>query len=532
MTDQSCSRNINRMKNLDLAIINVPLLYPVAPPVGPNIIKACAVNAGFSSDVFDLNLDFCLAYKRKTFVTDQEVFSYQYSGNHSTFFSFAATHNFSSYVSQWIEEVLALNPKTIGLSLFSDQSAYFSHLILHALDKEGFTGNRVIGGPFADIVRKNLDIQEFFGKNFDILAGEAEESIVRYLKGERSGPGINSEPVMLANLDQSPPPMYNRADFDKFDSLNLHKINFYKMGGITGSRGCVRSCSFCDVKAQWPTYRYKSAQKLFSEMTNLWKTYDRKHIVFTDSLINGNMKQIRELSQLLIAHHNGSPPFTWEGQFICRSATSMTPSDYELIRKGGCTKVLIGIESASERVRGHMKKYFSNEDLFFTLEQCHRVGIQVMALMMVGYLNEEEEDFQQTLQFYDTCVEKGWIIPGDTANSTVHKITPGRTLAILPHTPLWNQITEFGKIPINHKDWAIGTNNRSVRLSRLFRMIKHFQKLGIMTHFGSLLGAGYQSLFHEWKNVTQNPEADSSTDWRLVQEIEPLIQEYLVKLDA
>ena len=84
-------------------------------------------------------------------------------------------------------------------------------------------------------------IEEGYADYF--IDGEGENAPVALLKGDTSGPGINSTQYkQIDNIDNIPFPDY--SDYQE-DYGDITKIT------LTGSRGCVRRCSFCDIGAFW-----------------------------------------------------------------------------------------------------------------------------------------------------------------------------------------------------------------------------------------------------------------------------------------
>jgi radical SAM superfamily enzyme YgiQ (UPF0313 family) len=84
-----------------------------------------------------------------------------------------------------------------------------------------------------------------------------------------------------------------------------------------------------------------------------------------------------------------------------------------LYRKAGLMKMITGFESASEPVLRHMKKYTNMEGVREIFENVRIVNseneypMQFAMQLIIGYLNEGEEDFQKTLDFireYRDCM--------------------------------------------------------------------------------------------------------------------------------
>ena len=76
---------------------------------------------------------------------------------------------------------------------------------------------------------------------------------------------------------------------------NYHDKKIY----ITGSKGCVRDCTFCDVAALWPKFRYRKAENLVQEIKEQFYNYGITTFDFTDSLINGSVSNFYEFNCLL-----------------------------------------------------------------------------------------------------------------------------------------------------------------------------------------------------------------------------------------
>mgnify|MGYP005994272123 FL=1 len=121
-------------------------------------------------------------------------------------------------------------------------------------------------------------------KNY--IVGEGEHALLEFLKGNLDYPGINgNQPKQMENIEDLPPPDYS-------DVIHKHK---YDTAIISGSRGCVRKCTFCDVMTIWPKYRWKTGKKIADDMHEVANKTGLKKIGFSDSLVNGSMKHFRDM---------------------------------------------------------------------------------------------------------------------------------------------------------------------------------------------------------------------------------------------
>jgi len=123
-----------------------------------------------------------------------------------------------------------------------------------------------------------------------------------------------------------------------------------------------------------------------------------------------------------------------------------------------------------------MQKGYTDEDLHYSLGEIFKNNIKVRFLMIIGYPTETQEDFQQTLDFFNRYSEYG-------IKGLVEEVNLGLTLNLLPNTPLYAKAEEYGlattKDHIN--DWVCVQNPTLDFKERLKRRIEaqyYVEKLG------------------------------------------------------
>ena len=260
--------------------------------------------------------------------------------------------------------------KWLGISVFSYLQKDDALKLAEEYD------NVLFGGSGVDV---NLP-----KKNY--IVGEGEHALLEFLKGNLNYPGINgNQPKQMENIEDLPPPDYS-------DVIHKHK---YDTAIISGSRGCVRKCTFCDVMTIWPKYRWKTGKKIADDMHEVANKTGLKKIGFSDSLVNGSMKHFRDMCSELSKREK---KVQWNGQFIVRGAKTFSSEDFDNLANSGCNGLTMGIESGSEAVRDHMRKKFSNEDIEYFVTNLGDRNIKMKFLLIVGYPTETEEDFEMTLE--------------------------------------------------------------------------------------------------------------------------------------
>ena len=466
---------------MDFCIFNVPKMDLRAPSIGLAQLNGSVKGAGLTSKAFDLNILMWrelskLGYGKFWLYSDTTfVDAVEYAKHY---------HIIHPVMERLLIENIPKNTSVIGVSLFCNFSFIPLKSILEIL-RDNYPSSRIIlGGPGISIRNKgecSVILEEYKAEDLydDFMFGDGDFVIPEYIRGDYSSFALNSFiPDDRSMSDLSPYyPDYTDFTMSHYPKNHLDAEQFSEGPNnwvyITGSKGCVRNCTFCDVATIWGKFRTKSGEQIAREMIHQNITVGVNKFRFTDSLLNGNLKVLKNLCETLLTHNKR---LIWHGQYICRDQSQQSPEFYDLMSAAGLDLVSIGIESGSESVRMHMKKNFDNPSLYYTLDQCKRVGIKVVPLMMVGYPTETEEDFLQTLEFIDRLSDYKEIVVDLNLNN------PTR---ILPGSPLSDKV-QFSEIHYDNliKDSEFTSNWWSeqcdyiTRIERFFRFHNQLNKNG------------------------------------------------------
>jgi len=464
-------------------------------PAAAAVLKGNVVAQGFTAKVLDFNaeIDSLLVSNPATANAVNNFF------NFNTFYHEPTWQIIQPLLEQWAKQILILKPKWVGLSVFSYNSQRATRLLSIQLKMNQPDIKIVIGG--SGINTDNVFPEDLYSKGIidAYIKGDGEVSLVELLRGNLTYPGINGNPpAQIKNLDELAFPDY--SDYSLASYTNKKGLQALP---ITGSRGCVRNCTFCDINAAWPKFFYRSGKSISDEIKHQCETYGATAFRFTDSLTNGSMKAFREMCYELAEYRNSLPAdskkFIWDGHFIIRSERQMPPEDFDAMKESGCGTVWIGIESGSERVRNHMKKGYSEEDMQYTMKQLNRVGIKTRLLMIIGYINETQKDFQETLDLFNNWLPY-------LHSGTIEEVQLGATLNVLPRTPLADHLEDFNIVQNNNhiNDW-ICTDNPDLdykeRLRRRILAQAHIERLGYPVFESKNYVKQMQS---QWEEVQRN----------------------------
>ena len=441
---------------LDIVIVTVPGTLSKLPPAAPALLKASIQMAGFTCKTLDFNIDFYKTVKT-TELTDLENFF-------STEHNIEVKNRAQVFIEKCAKEIVDLNPRFLGISVFTYQNRTAAKMLCEEIRRisqikiilggQGLTEGGILGSLGWAKELKQQGLTDFFIKS------EGERSLVELLKGNITHSGINTENYdQIDDLDSIPIPDY--GDYN----LSLYEE---KLIPITASRGCVRSCSFCDIHDHWK-YKFRSGKSVADEMIMLHEKYQVENFYFTDSLVNGSLREFRKFCNIMSEYNQqyGSK-IKWTGQYIVRGKQHLTEEDWKILAKSGAYSLFMGIETGSDKVRKHMNKNFTNADLDYTMEMLDKYNITCVFLMIIGYPTETKEDFNETLAMFERYQH--------LANTIIIDVNLGTTVSILEGTPLYKKASEYN-IEIDKKNglnW-IANNNPDLTISERLNRLKKTQ---------------------------------------------------------
>lgn len=381
------------------------------------------------------------------------------------------------------------NPsKYIGISVFSIYTHRAVYELCKLIKEEQIESKIIIGGRGAKVpcfysIINNYNITgtdklASFGsllqkrKLIDyLILGDGEDAILQIL---------NNKELKTDNFQsdefRSPVPDYSDYNFKNY--LFTDEV----MLPVTGSKGCVRDCDFCDVKFQFGNYRYRSGKAIAQELITISQKFGIYKFQFTDSLVNGGLKPFREFLTELSEYNLQNPDqkITWNGQYICRPELQSHLDLYPLMRDAGAHGLTIGVESGSNKVLAAMNKNTTVEALYAELENFRKNNITCMLLTFTGHWSETWEDFLEHCKMFIN-------IAPYVRLGTVSGVSLGILYSLLDGTPsMFNHKLNSVEFDPDYKEhfWINKNNPGNTFKERLYRrllLLKLCQELNIPT---------------------------------------------------
>jgi uncharacterized radical SAM superfamily protein len=459
----------------NVCVLNMPKIGLNNPPMAPAILQAIAKLMGSNVRVIDINLLFhewfeLNEYKKSIFYDWCEL-------------RIAPDSESAIEIDRFIDSLdlaYIYSADVVAISVFSMHSHKFTEWFLSKLQSK-ITGIVVIGGAGASTEDFNSRLLDKKLINY-YVDGEGEYSFRAILSNNIPYPGVNSKSQILDDFVSVPIPDYSGYELEKYLNSRVHGVTI----GVEGSRGCVRNCTFCDIKSFWKKYKFKDGKSLANELIALKTQYNVKHFFFNDSLVNGSDRAFRDFIQQL-AQYNNSKEFNdqihWSGYYIVKPAITYKETDWKNLRDSGVKSLFIGIESGSERVRDHMKKKFSNADIDHAMQKIQLYGIRCTWLIIIGYPTETVQDFEETLQLFRQYQPMA-------IDRTIDTVALGMTLGIIEDSPLADLREELHIMSMADSDtysgiyWQNENSDFKTRIRRRIEAEELIRELGYNSWVG------------------------------------------------
>ena len=466
-------------------ILSVPRFAALRPQAAPAIIKGVLKHNNLPSKIIDINLQFQTTFKQKIEIKDYNAIDRWMFTN----ITLTQEQNkiLNNFIQHQVKKIVDYGPEFVFISVFCWQCQKFTKKLCESI-KKSCSAKIVIGGQglinqengsFSQIPYFGLELKKL--KLIDhCIRGEAETTVMNIIQGNLPCQGVDTESYALpSNVNE-----HIFMDFDDTDPADY--ISGYPGGvlPVETSRGCVRRCAFCDIPTVHMGYRSKHGNRLGAELVNYYEKYKVENYFFHDALCNGSMKDFRLFNEYLIEYYKNNNlserTLKYSSHAIIRSEKQMNEKDYELMYRAGADTMVIGVESGSERVRDKMRKNFDNKSLDYSMEMYSKYKIQVYLLLIVGFPNEYEEDFQETLHML-TRYQKY------VADGTIIGVNLGTTLTVEEGAPIYNEWQKFNIIPTNGENSPIGPDWKAIdnpkltykeRIMRRIRAQEHATNLG------------------------------------------------------
>ena len=234
----------------------------------------------------------------------------------------------------------------------------------------------------ADYVARGEGGEALMVELAEALQGGRELEDIRGMSYMKDGQAVHNEVrPACPDLDDLP-----RPDF----SLFVGQENMASLPIMT-SWGCPFDCNFCSVTAMFGRkYRFRSEESVMAELI----AKKPRRIFFYDDNLAANRNRLKRLLTMMIEAGITVP---WQAQM--RTDVVKDVELLELMKRSGCERVALGLESVDQATLDHFEKSQSVDDIIYCLDTLHEHNILTHGMFVLGAGDETVQSVRDTITF-------------------------------------------------------------------------------------------------------------------------------------
>jgi radical SAM superfamily enzyme YgiQ (UPF0313 family) len=335
-------------------------------------------------------------------------------------------------------------PDLVGISVTTNQASLAKEIATFLTSHH--TVPVVMGGIHATVAPDDLlTVPGILG----VCVGEGEQCLVTITEAlarggdpRRAAPNLHylkdgqiqrNALAMLEDVESLP-----RVDREIFDFQTMIDRYAHIIGAeFSGSRGCPYHCTYCANQHLNHLYgrghyRLRRPGSLIDEITAVRGQYHFPLVGFHDDTFTFDPTWLEEFC----GHYLREVRLL----FWCNTRVDcLDEKRVKLLRRAGCVRLHIGIESGSENLRKNvLHRPFTNQQVLEAFRLAKQQGLKTLAFNMIGLPYETEADILQTIELnravrpdrihltvfypypgtglYEICRQEGWLGGGPMDN--------------------------------------------------------------------------------------------------------------------
>jgi len=257
---------------------------------------------------------------------------------------------------------------------------------------------------FAELCKLALDHKDISGLEGLVFFEDGKRIETRKRKRE------SSKELSSVDVEKLHP-----HNFDRYKKHIPHSIPFENMryALVSGSRGCVYACDFCDNDSMWNRkVTIRSPESVLEEI---------------EFLVNRGVNYIGFMDSdfLMNDHYNSWTTTIAEGildrgiqikyHVMSNIRSPIKFDNLDLLKESGCVEISLGMESSDSNVIRAMGKHFDRDEIDIAVNKVYNAGIFPSLYVLFGHPEESEEGLEEQYNFLkgiNWCrLRSGFVIP-------------------------------------------------------------------------------------------------------------------------
>lgn len=338
------------------------------------------------------------------------------------------------FQSETVPAVLAAKPRCCGITITNPQQVIPGFTLARLLKTAGiFT---VLGGASLTRLQERID-PRWFAVADAFIAYDGEAALVALARALEGTKNLDTVPNLIRLVDGAVvrPERFQLADLAAAplpDFAGLPLDDYYSPARVLPYdpvRGCHwNRCAFCDIpypsRVAGTATRAKPPARVVADLRALREKYGARHFIFTAEGLAPDY--LRELSDGLLAAKLG---IHWLA--YARMEEGFTAELLRQLVAAGCRKLLVGLETASDRILAAMEKGITVAGAQRFIDDCAAAGLPLHLFLIYGFPDETDADTARTLAFLQR--NRAFLArPENSLDVTRYAYTRHSTVAVHP----------------------------------------------------------------------------------------------------
>ncbi len=251
------------------------------------------------------------------------------------------------------------------------------------------------GGPHATALAEELLIN--CSAIDTIISGEGENTFSELVQRLEAKEPLTNIPGTYYRENDEIKKAPERKRITDLDSL-VSPFKYYDDYILISSRGCPWDCTFCASTSIWgKKHCSHSPRYILDTLERMVRKNNQKNIAVKDETFTGNKKRVIEICEGILKR---------KLNFIWSCDTRADTLDEEilfLMRKAGCQRISLGVESASEQILKNLNKKTGLKTVRSATLMARKFGFQIRYYMITGCRGETVDTIKESTDFIESA---------------------------------------------------------------------------------------------------------------------------------
>ena len=203
---------------------------------------------------------------------------------------------------------------------------------------------------------------------------------------------VNPKRTVLQNLDELPLPAWDLVDMNSYKEVWKQSKQEFTLNLAT-TRGCPYKCNWCAKPIYGNRYNAHSPEYIVKEIAYLKEQFGVTRFWMCDDIFGLKPNWVQEFN-IELKKNNLKINYYIQS----RVDLLLKEDTIDALSESGLEEVWVGAESGSQKILDAMDKGTQVEEIYEATRLLQQKNIRVALFLQFGYLTENQDDIQKTIQ--------------------------------------------------------------------------------------------------------------------------------------